>query len=143
MNNSVVCQLKKTGAGFLKADSGAAGYDIHAAHAATIAPGSIAIIHTDIYTSFPPGVVALLFSRSGNAVNRKLVLANQVGVIDSSYRGEWLVALRNVGDVLQVVTPGDRIAQAVFMPYMMPLFEVVETLDDTERGTGGFGSSGK
>ena len=92
-------------------------------------------------------VVGLIFPRSGNAINRGLVLRNGTGVIDADYRGEILVALQNTTPFNQVIEPGTRIAQLVFVPFIAPEFvhmghSNLDEFADTERGAGGFGSTG-
>lgn len=130
-------------AAFHQADPGAAGQDIRAQRGVTIDVGETVLVSTGIRTAFRPGVVALIFARSGLATKKGIVLANQVGVIDSSYRGEWLVALKNTGAAPVTVAAGERIAQTVFVPYVHPEFVQVTALPDSARGEGGFGSSGK
>ena len=88
-------------------------------------------------------MVGLNFARSGLASKRGLAPANKVGVIDSDYRGELMVALHNHGKEPQTVEPGDRVAQFLIMPVVTADFLEVDALDDTERGAGGFGSTGK
>ena len=92
---------------------------------------------------FPQGLVGLVFARSGLATKRGLAPANKFGVIDSDYRGEIMVALYNQGTVSQTVLPGERVAQLVLTPYVSADFVESETLSDTVRGQGGFGSTGK
>lgn len=89
------------------------------------------------------GVVALVYARSGLATKNGIAPANCVGVIDSDYRGEIKVALHNHSDRDYVVSPGDRIAQLMFAPVYTAAFELVDELDETERASGGFGSTGK
>jgi dUTP pyrophosphatase len=92
--------------------------------------------------AIPEGYVGLVYARSGLATKKGLAPANKVGVIDSDYRGEIMVALHNHGAVAQTVENGERIAQIVFTPYVAADFDVVNELDDTARGAGGFGSTG-
>ena len=91
----------------------------------------------------PEGYMGLIFARSGLASKRGLAPANKVGVIDSDYRGECMVALHNHTDEERVVEGGERIAQLVIVPYLACDFTVVDSLDETVRGEGGFGSTGK
>ena len=91
----------------------------------------------------PTGLVGLIYARSGLASKKGLAPANKVGVIDSDYRGEIMVALHNHGTIPQTISDGERIAQIVFAPYYAAEFSVVDELDDTTRGSGGFGSTGK
>ena len=96
-----------------------------------------------IVTTSARGLVGLIYARSGLASKRGLAPANKVGVIDSDYRGEIMVALHNHSDKPQTIADGERIAQIVFTPFMAASFSVVDELDDTERGAGGFGSTGR
>lgn len=122
----------------------AAGADLYACgEAVTIAPGETALVHTGIVMEIPQGLVGLVYARSGLATKRGLAPANKVGVIDSDYRGEIMVALYNQGAVSQTVLPGERVAQLVLTPYVSANFVESETLSDTVRGQGGFGSTGK
>ena len=121
-----------------------AGADLYALldEPAIIAPGETKLIHTGIAMAIPEGLVGLIFARSGMATKRGLAPANKVGVIDSDYRGEVMVALYNQGEVPQTVEHGDRIAQMVFVPYYTADFELKDELSETLRGAGGFGSTG-
>ncbi len=121
-----------------------AGADIYALldEPVTIAPGETKLIHTGLAFAIPEGFVGLNFARSGMATKRGLAPANKVGVIDSDYRGEVMVALYNQGNVPQTVEHGDRVAQMVFVPYYAADFALKDELDDTARGSGGFGSTG-
>ena len=123
----------------------AAGADLYACEETevTILPGETKLIHTGIAMEIPEGLVGLIYARSGLATKKGLAPANKVGVVDSDYRGEIMVALHNHGSVAQTVAYGERIAQMVFAPYMAADFSVVEELGDTARGVGGFGSTGK
>ncbi len=103
--------------------------------------GKTVIIHTGIAMEIPAGLVGLVYARSGLATKRNLAPANKVGVIDSDYRGEIMVALHNHGTETQVVEKGERVAQIVIAPYVTATF-VDGDLDETERGAGGFGSTG-
>ena len=122
----------------------AAGADLYACEGGevTIEAGETRLIHTGIAMAIPEGLVGLVYARSGLASKRGLAPANKVGVIDSDYRGEIMVALHNHSDKPQTVADGERIAQIVFTPYMAAEFHTVEELDDTARGAGGFGSTG-
>ena len=123
----------------------AAGADLYACLETdmVIAPGQTAFIPTGIAMAIPAGCAGLIYARSGLACKRDLAPANKVGVIDSDYRGQIIVALHNHGNMHQSVCNGDRIAQIVIAPVYTPGFALVEELDDTQRGTGGFGSTGK
>lgn len=124
---------------------GAAGYDMCACLEVpvTIYPGETVMIPTGISMEIPLGVAGLIFPRSGMASKRGLAPANKVAVIDPDYRGEIFIALLNHGKVHQVIQPGDRIAQMLFVPYFAPELEEVDTLTETMRGAGGFGSTGE
>ena len=117
-----------------------AGLDFYAAEKRMITAGSRILIGTGIAVAIPKGKVGFLKSRSGLASKSKL--DTEAGVIDSSYRGEVKVLLHNVGEYAFHVFPGDRIAQMVVAKVEQPKFEVVEDLSDTDRGEGGFGSTG-
>ena len=125
--------------------SGAAGADLHACLDApvTILPGQTAFIPTGLSMEIPVGCAGLIYARSGLACKQGLAPANKVGVIDSDYRGEFMVALHNHGDQSQTVEHGQRVAQLVITPVLTPAYEVCEDLTDTQRGVGGFGSTGK
>ena len=107
-----------------------------------INPGETVMISVGIKTEFAPGHVALIHARSGLASKKGLAPANKVGVIDADYRGEWFVALHNHSTNIQIIEDGDRIAQVLFQEIEHPTFEEVEELSETERGEGGFGSTG-
>ena len=123
--------------------NGSAGYDLFSCDATVILPGKSYMITTGIAMEIPNGYVGLVFARSGLATKQGLRPANCVGVIDSDYRGEIKVCLYNDSSDAREVNFGDRIAQIVILPYIYPNLELVETLSDTERGDGGFGSTGK
>ena len=122
----------------------AAGADLYACEGSevTIGAGETRLIHTGIAMEIPEGLVGLIYARSGLASKRGLAPANKVGVIDSDYRGEIMVALHNHSNEPRTIADGERIAQIVFAPYMTAEFTVVEELSDTVRGIGGFGSTG-
>lgn len=124
------------------AKPGDAGLDLEAAMSVIINPGEVRKIQTGIAVAIPEGCVGLVFARSGIATKYGLAPANKVGVIDSGYRGEIIVALQNSGHAPVQIVNGDRIAQLVIVPYVAPDIEVVEELNETDRGTGGFGSTG-
>ena len=123
----------------------AAGADLYACLEApvTIEPGKTAFIPTGIAMAVPQGCAGLIYARSGLACKRGLAPANKVGVIDSDYRGEIMVALHNHGTQAQTIGHGERIAQMVITPVLTPAYEIAEALTDTERNAGGFGSTGK
>ena len=122
-----------------------AGADIYALldEPITINPGETKFIHTGLAIAITEGIVGLNFARSGMAAKRGLAPANKVGVIDSDYRGEVMVALHNHGSVPQTVEHGDRVAQICFVPYYTAIFDECDVLPETVRGEGGFGSTGK
>lgn len=111
--------------------------------AVTIAPGETVFLPTGIALEVPKGCAGLVYARSGMACKRGLAPANKVGVVDSDYRGEIMVALHNHGEVEQTVESGERIAQFVITPVLTPVYEMAENLSDTVRNDGGFGSTGK
>ena len=123
----------------------AAGADLYACEDGnvTIEAGETKLIHTGIAMAIPDGLVGLIYARSGLASKKGLAPANKVGVIDSDYRGEIMVALHNHGSTPQTISSGERIAQIVFAPYFAADFTLTDELDSTERGSGGFGSTGK
>ena len=123
----------------------AAGADLYACLDApvTIAPGQTSFIPTGIAMAVPRGCAGLIYARSGLACKRGLAPANKVGVIDSDYRGEIMVALYNHGTESRTIETGERIAQMVITPVLTPVYEAVQILSDTERASGGFGSTGK
>jgi len=108
----------------------------------TIAPGETLFIPTGYSFEIPEGYYGGLFARSGLGCKRNLRPANCVGVIDSDYRGELIVALRNDSNVDQLIKHGDRVAQLVIMPYLDVTVNEVDELSDTDRGENGFGSTG-
>lgn len=128
------------------ATEGAAACDLTAAIPApvTIPKGESRSIPTGIAISMEEdGVVAIVCARSGLAFKHGLSLVNGIGVIDRDFRGEIALGIRNDGSEDYTVTPGERIAQLMFLPYRTALFKPVTALDETERGAGGFGSTGK
>jgi dUTP pyrophosphatase len=122
----------------------AAGADLYSAEEAdiTINPGETRFIHTGIAMEIPVGLVGLIYARSGMACKKGLAPANKVGVIDSDYRGEIMVALHNHSNNAVTVEKGDRVAQIVMTPYVTGSFTEVDEISDTVRGEGGFGSTG-
>ena len=123
----------------------AAGADLYAwlEQPLIISPGKTAFVHTGIALEVPVGCAGLIYARSGMACKRGLAPANKVGVVDSDYRGEITVALHNHGSEPQTVNPGDRIAQFIITPVLQPAYILADDLTESERGTGGFGSTGK
>ena len=128
------------------ATPGAAAMDLHACvdGAVTIPAGGRRVIPTGIAIALPSAeYVALVFARSGLGIKHGVAPANCVGVIDSDYRGEIMVGLHNAGESDYTVQPGDRIAQLMVVPVVQAQVQMVEELDDTPRGAGGFGSTGR
>ena len=108
----------------------------------TILPGETGLISLGISLEIPAGYAGLVFARSGLATKRSLAPANKVGVIDSDYRGELFVPLYNHGTAPQTIENGERIAQLIVTPYLTAKFVEADTLSETVRGAGGFGSTG-
>lgn len=108
-----------------------------------IAPGASVFVPTGLAMELPKGYAGLIYARSGLACKRGLAPANKVGVIDSDYRGEFMVVLHNHGTETQTISNSERIAQLVITPIVTPPYELVEDLTETERSSGGFGSTGK
>ena len=123
----------------------AAGADLYAVADGEIvfAPGETKFVKTGLSMEIPEGYAGLIYARSGLACKRGLAPANKVGVVDSDYRGEVMVALHNHSAVEQKINGGERIAQLVVAPFLKAEFTVAEELNETARGEGGFGSTGK
>ena len=123
----------------------AAGADLYACltEPMTIQPGESVFIPTGLAMELPVGFAGLIYARSGLACKRGLAPANKVGVVDSDYRGEFMIVLHNHGKTAQTIEHGERIAQLVITPVFTPGFTEVDELSDTERSGGGFGSTGK
>ncbi|MBR2615624.1 MAG: dUTP diphosphatase [Clostridia bacterium] len=122
-----------------------AGADLYAAggETVTVHPRETVLVHTGIAMEIPEGYGGFLYARSGLATKKGLAPANKVGVIDADYRGEIMVALFNQSSEVRTVEPGERIAQLVIAPFLKGEFEECDALEDTLRGSGGFGSTGK
>lgn len=122
----------------------AAGADLYAciSEPITFEPGETVLVHTGIAMEIPEGYAGLIYARSGLATKKGLAPANKVGVIDADYRGEIMVALHNHNNVSVSIEPKERIAQLVITPYLTAHFTETDTLSDTVRGDGGFGSTG-
>jgi len=122
----------------------AAGADLYACidSPITFGPGETYLIKTGLSMEIPIGYAGLIYARSGLASKRGLAPANKVGVIDSDYRGEIMVALHNHSTEPQTIEPNERIAQLIITPYIQAAFNEVDELSDTVRGEGGFGSTG-
>lgn len=123
----------------------AAGADLYACleQSVVIAPGESVFVPTGLAMEIPKGYAGLIYARSGLACKRGLAPANKVGVVDSDYRGEFMVVLHNHSKAPQEIAHGERIAQLVITPVFTPGFEEVSDLTDTDRAAGGFGSTGK
>lgn len=121
-----------------------AGADLYAlpGQEIVLSPNETTLVHTGIAMEIPEGFAGFVFARSGIATKRGLAPANKVGVIDSDYRGEIMVALHNHSDKIQKIEDNERVAQLVIMPYLRAEFIESETLEDTKRASGGFGSTG-
>lgn len=122
----------------------AAGADLYACmdEPLTIASGGTEFVHTGLAVEIPAGLVGLVYARSGLACKKGLAPANKVGVIDSDYRGEIVVALHNHSSEDITIEAGERVAQMVIAPYVFAQYEEVQELEGTVRGDGGFGSTG-
>ncbi|MCQ2450773.1 MAG: dUTP diphosphatase [Clostridia bacterium] len=123
-----------------------AGADLYAlldGESITVNPGETFLIHTGIALEIPEGFGGFIFARSGLATKKGLAPANKVGVIDSDYRGEIMIPLYNQSNLVQTVENGERVAQIVFMPYLKADFFEAENLNESDRASGGFGSTGK
>ncbi len=125
------------------ATDGAAGMDVVAAEDVTLAPGARHAVATGFAMAIPEGYEVQVRPRSGLALKHGVTCLNTPGTIDSDYRGEVKVILANLGDAPFVVNRGDRIAQLVPAPVQRATLDLVETLDETSRGSGGFGSTGR
>jgi len=121
-----------------------AGADLYACmnDTVTVAPGETYLVHTGISVAIPEGYAGLIYARSGLATKKGLAPANKVGVIDADYRGEIMVALHNHSAQPAEIENGERIAQMVITPFLTAEFVERDELDETERGAGGFGSTG-
>jgi dUTP pyrophosphatase len=124
---------------------GDAAYDLRTVADVVLAPGERALVPTGVAVAIPPGVAGLVLPRSGLAIEHGVTLLNAPGLIDPNYRGEIRVILHNAGDEPFHANAGDRIAQLLLVPFLAPDLVVVDELPDggDDRGTGGFGSSGR
>jgi len=127
----------------LYATPGSAGCDLIASEEVTLAPGKWAAVSTSLYLEIPRGYVAQICPRSGLALRHGVSVLNAPGVIDSDYRGEVKVLLVNHDSLRYTVKKGDRIAQLVFMPVVQVQMKLIDQLTATDRGEGGFGSTGR
>jgi dUTP pyrophosphatase len=148
MSHTIAIQLRRLphGEGLpppAYATAGAAGMDVVAAEALTLAPGARAAVATGFAIAIPDGYEVQVRPRSGLALKHGVTCLNTPGTIDSDYRGEVKVILVNLGDAPFPIARGDRIAQLVPAPVQRATLAIVKTLDDTDRGSGGFGSTGR
>ena len=127
-----------------RATAHAAGYDVRSADASVVLrPGEIRLVNTGLLMELPEGVECQVRPRSGLALKYGVTLPNSPGTIDPDYRGELRVIMQNLGSEVVTLERGERIAQLVFARFETPPVVEVERLSDTDRGTGGFGSTGK
>ena len=126
-----------------RAHAGDAGLDLFARHPVTLEPGERLAIDTGVAVAIPDGHAGFLVPRSGLAARHGITVVNAPGLIDSGYRGELKAILLNQGSERVEIRRGDRIVQLVVVPIASPIVEVVATLDETARGAGGLGSSGR
>ncbi len=148
MENNMILRLKKVRPGAQlpqRQTEGSAGYDLCACipQPITLNPGEAYAFPTGLAAEIPQGCAGMIFTRSGLGFKRGVAVRNGVGVIDSDYRGELQVGLHNFSQEPYTIQPGERIAQLVLMPVCLPQVVEVEELSETQRGTGGFGSTGK
>lgn len=148
MVQSVTVKLKKLNANAVIPTYGtefSAGADLYACtdESITVPAGATVKIKTGIAIELPEGYAGLVYARSGLATKRGLAPANKVGVIDSDYRGEIMVMLHNHSDKDEIIESAERIAQLIITPYVKGIFETSDSLSDTVRGEGGFGSTGR
>lgn len=140
--NIVKIKLEDDGKIPTKGTNQAAGFDLYANESVTLKPGEIKMIKLGISTSIPEGYVGMIRPRSGLATKHGLDICTS-GIIDADFRGEWKVTLINHGNKEYTVANGERIAQTVFLALPPVMFELVDDLDATDRGNGGWGSTGK
>ena len=148
MKNSIMSKIKVVSkSGYMPeyATEGSAGADLRAylpEGPVTLKPGERRLIPTGLFVELPQGMEAQVRARSGLAIKHGIGLVNGVGTVDSDYRGEWNVPMINWGSEAYTINNGDRIAQVVFSLYIQAEFEASEKIDETERGSGGFGHTG-
>lgn len=148
MENSMILRMKKVRKQAplpQRQTEGSAGYDLCACveEPVTLLPGEAFIFPTGLAAEIPHGCAGMIFTRSGLGVKHGVAVRNGVGVIDSDYRGEIHVGLQNFSQEPYTIQPGERIAQLILMPVYLPPVVEVEELSQTQRGSGGFGSTGK
>lgn len=147
MEQNMVLKLMRVREGAIipkQATAGSAGYDLCACINApqTIEPGERCVFPSGLAAEIPAGTAGFVFTRSGLGIKKGIHVTNGVGVIDSDYRGEIRIGLHNLSAEPYTVQPGERIAQMIIMPYFAPVIEEVTSLTETDRGAGGFGSTG-
>ena len=147
MEQNMVLKLMRVREGVIipkQATAGSAGYDLCACIDApqTIEPGERCVFPSGLAAEIPAGTAGFVFTRSGLGIKKGIHVTNGVGVIDSDYRGEIRIGLHNLSAEPYTVQPGERIAQMIIMPYFAPVIEEVTSLTETDRGAGGFGSTG-
>lgn len=147
MKNSIMNKIKVVSkSGYMPeyATEGSAGADLRACleEPVTLMPGERRLIPTGLFVELPLGMEAQVRARSGLSIKHGIGLVNGVGTVDSDYRGEWNVPLINWGQEPYTIHNGDRIAQVVFSTFVQAEFEPAEEIDETERGSGGFGHTG-
>jgi dUTP pyrophosphatase len=120
-----------------------AGADLYSVESVEIKPFSNALVHTGLEGAIPEGYVGLVHPRSGLALKKSITVLNAPGTVDSGYRGEFCIILYNASNAIQKLDKGERIAQLVIQKVELPEFEEVDSLPDSERGIGGFGSTGE
>lgn len=126
-----------------RAHPGDAGLDLRSAEDRTLFPGDRVAVSTGVQVEIPEGFVGYVFARSGNGLRYGVGFPNGVGVVDAGYRGDVKAILTNTGDEVFCIERGDRIAQLVVQPIELPDVEIVDELSTSERGEGGFGSTGR
>ena len=143
--NIKVKKLRESAQMPTRGSASAAGYDLYAdlEEDIEIRPGETRMIPTGLAMELPEGYFGAVFARSGLAMREGLRPGNCVGVVDSDYRGEFFIGLHNDSSSVRTVEPGERIAQLVILPFLSVTFSESESLSETERGEGGFGSTGK
>ena len=147
MEQNMVLKLMRVREGAIipkQATAGSAGYDLCACMDApqTIEPGERCVFPSGLAAEIPAGTAGFIFTRSGLGIKKGIHVTNGVGVIDSDYRGEIRIGLHNLSAEPYTVQPGERIAQMIIIPYFAPVIEEVTSLTETDRGAGGFGSTG-
>lgn len=147
MEQNMVLKLMRVREGAIipkQATAGSAGYDLCACidTPQTIEPGERCVFPSGLAAEIPAGTAGFVFTRSGLGIKKGIHVTNGVGVIDSDYRGEIQIGLHNLSAESYTVQPGERIAQMIIMPYFAPVIEEVTSLTETDRGAGGFGSTG-